>query len=99
DAGLSTARQMLKPLANAQPRTRMVESDLRIVDGRRRAKLAPQMRTRPVGVTLDEHANRVGEIVLGARQPVLQGKKVSAQILRLARNDPEQPGPPPPTLH
>ncbi len=90
-AGLAAPRQMLDAFADPLPRLRMIEPDVGIMHRRRRPEPAAQPCARAVGVAVDQHSDQVREVLLRAREPVLQREEIGAHVLRLAGNEAQQP--------
>ena len=51
----------------------MIDADLGIFGRRRRLQRAAQRAARPVGITVDEKADHIGHVLVGAGKPILQG--------------------------
>ena len=71
---------------------RVVEAHLGILEGRRRLDPPAQGAARTVGVAVDQEADHVHDVAVGARQPVLHGQEVGAHVLRGSRDEAQDLG-------
>ena len=92
-------RQLIEPFDHPAVRARMVQADIRIVLRRHDRPCAAQGPARTVGVAIHQHAQQIGDVVLGAGQPVLQRQEIGTHILRRSRNEAQQRRKPAQHLH
>ncbi len=71
--------------AARQPR--VVDAELGVLDRRVRLRQAAQRAARAVGIAVDEEMHQVGDVLLGAGQPVLQREEVGPHVLRGAGDE------------
>ena len=62
----------------------MIDADLGVFDRRIGADCATPTSVRAARVAVDEEADEIGDVLVGAGEPILQGEEISAEILRRA---------------
>jgi hypothetical protein len=92
-------RQLVGTLADAPGHPRVVHADLGVLDGGGRLRATAQTAARAVGIAVDQEADHVVDVLLGAAQPVLQRQEVGAHVLRGARDEAQQLRDPAQHLH
>ena len=90
-AGGSDAGQPFGALGEPPGQARVVDADLGVVDRQRHLGPAAQRRPRPVRIAIDQQPDHVGDVLLRARQPILQGQEVGADVLGRARDETQDP--------
>ena len=83
-------RQAFGRLGDAAFEAWMVDPDVGVFDRRLGLDDAAQAAARAIGVAVHQQADHVGDVLLGPRQPVLQGQEVGAHVLRGAGNEAQQ---------
>ena len=84
--------QQICPLAQAALHARVVDADIRIVDGRLRIHGVAQIAPCAVRVAPDQQTHHVREIGFRASEPVLQHQEISAHVLCRAGDEAQQLG-------
>ena len=68
----------------------MVDADFGIFDRIADFNEAAQRFARAFGIAVDEEADEIHNVVVGAREPILQRQEIGAHVLRGARNEFQQ---------
>ena len=95
DAALHGAPRHRHPariLADPARHARMVEAGLGVAEGRRGGRDPAPALAWAGGVAPDQEAHEVGDVLVGAREPVLQGEKVGPHVLGRARDEAQDLG-------
>ncbi len=65
---------------------RVIDADIRIFRRRLRLQRSAQRPALAIGVAVDKRADHMGDVFLGARQPILEREEIGAYVLRGAGN-------------
>ncbi len=84
------ARQRGDAVGEAPVDARVVDADLGVLDRKLGLGEAMQRSSRPARVAVDEVVHEVRHVLLGAREPVLQGEEIGAHVLCRAGNEAQQ---------
>ena len=98
-AGAAAGRQVLDPFDEPAGRRGMVEADVGVFQRRRRPERAREVPTLAGRIARDEQAHEIGDVLLGAGQPILQGQEIGPDVLCGAGNEAQQPRQLPEHLH
>ena len=81
------ARKLARLLGDAPRQSRVVESQVRVVERRLGRQRTAQAAARTGRVAVDQKADEMHDVMLGSGQPVLQRQEVGAHVLRRAGNE------------
>ena len=89
DAALrvATARQPRRIRADPASEARMVEPGLGVIERRRRGRALAPGGPGAGRVAMDQEAHQGGDVLVGAREPVLQGQEIGAHVLGRTRDE------------
>ena len=77
-------------VGDAALHARVIHADIGIFDRCRRLGDAAKGSARPVRIAVDQQTDHIDDVLLGARQPVLQRQEIGAHVLRGAGNETKQ---------